>query len=486
MNPAAATLKPAEALIAQRLDFPTWLPAMLVKELRQGLRARGFVGSLVAFQVIMTLFTVFAIAGGTGSASFGILQGAYWVVLNVQLLVITPARALAGLQAELEARSVDLLLLTRLTGWRIVLGKWISLLVQAALLVVAMLPYGVARYFFGSVDLAGEAKLIALLFGGSAVLTAGALWSSAMPKIGRVAIGLAVVLLWGQANLGSMAMMMMGGRAGRGPSPFPPMTGSSLWLIVFDGALILVICLVGAVRKLAPPAENQAPILRTLPLLSFIPAWFVGFRLATGQLAFGAILLGFVAALELARSEEPMGGHWRVWARRGGWGRIVGRFVQPGWASALEWLLLIALLVALAGLASSERAKIARIALLATEALVFPALLLTWMSSQFTQRAAGYVLVLSGASLIAAVGAASASSVGIHRLADITLWLLPIASFWSSMFSQTAPPFPVLIAQLVIAAAVLGLAWWRGQPYRRQRREFEAAGDAPAPEGAVA
>src|SRR6185436_10235188 len=127
---------PIEASIARRVDFPTWLPAMLVKELRQGLRARGFVGTLVGFQVVMTLFTVFAIAGGTGSSSFEILQGAYWAMLNLQLLLITPIRAMAGLQAELETRSIDLLLLTRLTAWRVVLGKWCSLLVQAALLVI--------------------------------------------------------------------------------------------------------------------------------------------------------------------------------------------------------------------------------------------------------------------------------------------------------------------------------------------------------------
>ena len=95
MSATEATLTPAEEQIARRIDFPTWLPAMLVKELRQGLRQRGFIAALVGFQVLMTLFLIFAVAGGTGSASFDILQSAYWVMINVQLLIVTPLRAVS-------------------------------------------------------------------------------------------------------------------------------------------------------------------------------------------------------------------------------------------------------------------------------------------------------------------------------------------------------------------------------------------------------
>ncbi len=481
MTTATATLKPATALIARRVDFPTWLPAMLVKELRQGLRARGFVGALVGFQVVMTLFTVFAIAGGTGSASFGILQGAYWVVLTAQLLIITPGRALAGLQAELDTRAIDLLLLTRLTAWRVVLGKWISLLVQAALLVVAMLPYGVARYFFGSVDLAGEVKLIAMLFAGSAVLTAGALWSSALPKIARVVVGIGAVFVWQFIpGLNIAVSLMTGSRPGRGGPSTP--TGSALWLLVFDAALVLAICLVGAVRKLAPRAESQSLLMRALPLLAIVPLPFMGLRMAVGQAGFAAVMLALVAVLELARAEEPMGSHWRAWTRFGFFGRLVGRLVQPGWASALEWLLVVCGAVALGGLASSTPWKVAQLAMLGAEALVFPALLITFMSAQFTQRAAGYVLVLGGASLIAAVGTASASVMKMNELADLTLLLLPIASFWATIGARTPPATAVLTAQVIIAGLVLGGAWWRARPYRLQRREFENVAAVPGHE----
>ena len=475
MNPA--TLTPTEELIARRIDFPTWLPAMLVKEMRQGLRARGFVGTLVGFQVVMTLFVIFAIAGGTGSISFNILQGAFWVMLNVQLLIVTPVRALMGLQAELDSRWVDLLMLTRLTAWRIVLGKWISLLFQAALLVIAMLPYGVARYFFGSVDLVGELKLIGLIFAGSAVLTAAALWSSALPKIARVVLGFLIFFSW-QFVPGSLQMLFSSGsRPMRMSGPAGFLTTANAWLAVFDALLVLALCLLGAVRRLAPRAESQTAITRLLPLLAFVPVPFLSRNEAAGQFAIAIILFAFVAALELARSEEPMDHHWRAWSRRGTWGRLVGRFVQPGWASALEWLMIVTVVVALCGLTIRStgvwEGKIALLALLAAEALVLPALLHTWAGPRFTQRAAGYALVLGGASLIAAVGAGMGSMGRGSEIIDRVMLLVPISSFWATMGLKVAPAPGVLVAQLAIAVAILGGAWWRARPYRLQRKAFE-------------
>ncbi len=478
----SATMRPAE----RSADFPTWLPAMLVKELRQGLRARGFVGALVGFQVVMTLVTVFAIAGGTGSESMGVLQGAFWMVLTVQLLVVTPSRALMALQAELDTRAIDLLLLTKLTAWRVVLGKWVSLQAQAALLVIAMLPYGMARYFFGSVDLAGELGIIALIFTASAVLTAGALWASALPKVARVLVGVAMVGVWQFIpGLSSAFSAITGGRPGRGSGSLAP-SGAELWVTLFDAGLVLAICLVGAVRKVAPRAENQAPLMRLLPLLALLPVPWVSPGIGGRQLMFAAVVLGLVAVLEMARVEEPMGCHWRAWTRFGPAGRWVARLVQPGWASAMEWLLVLAAATALVGQIAGDGARTLQLTVLAAEMLIFPAWLLTFMSEKFTQRAAGYVLVLVGASMIAAVGAASAAVTGMNEWADLTLLLLPISSFWTTLGARAAPTTAVLAGQAIVAAIVLGGAWRRARPYREQRRQFDATGSGGADERAGA
>ncbi len=476
MSATEATLTPAEEQIARRIDFPTWLPAMLVKELRQGLRQRGFIAALVGFQVLMTLFLIFAVAGGTGSASFDILQSAYWVMINVQLLIVTPLRAVTGLQAELDSRWVDLMMLTRLTAWRIVLGKWFSLVVQGGLLVVAMLPYGVARYFFGSVDLVSEARIIAVIFAASAVVTAAALWSSVLPKLARVVLAIGVAFLW-QFAPGSIATLFASRSRSGGPGLTFAVagTGANWWLLVFDALLLLVVCLVGAVRKLSPRAESQTLLMRGLPLLGLLPLPLLSLRDMMPQAGLTAIFFIIVAALELARAEEPMECHWRAWTRFGRWGRVVGRLVQPGWASAIEWVMVAAAAAALGGYATVMPWKVALAALLGAEALIFPALLLTWMSSQFTQRTAGYALLLIGASVLAAISATAGVFGNLATAADRVMMLMPISSFWSVLQLSVPPPTPVLLGQILLAGAVLGGAWLRASPYRRQRREFETA-----------
>lgn len=476
MNGATPASLTMEEQIARRIDFPTWLPAMLVKELRQGLRQRGFIVALVGFQVVMTLFLIFAVAGGTGSASFDILQGAYWVMINVQLLIVTPLRAVTGLQAELDSRWVDLLMLTRLTAWRIVLGKWFSLVVQGGLLVVGMLPYGVARYFFGSVDLVSEARIIAAIFAASAVLTAAALWSSVLPKIARVALVIAVVFIWQLLPVSLSGLFFSNSRSG-GPTAIFGVTGPGVnwWILVFDALLLLTVCLVGAVRKLAPRAESQTALMRLLPLLGLPPMLFLPARDQPAQAALTVIFFLVVAALELARPEEPMECHWRAWARYGILGRLVGRFVQPGWASAIEWVMLGTCGAVVGGFATAMPWKVALCALLAAEALIFPSLVLTWMTSQFTHRVAGYALVLGGASMLGAVSSGVSVFTNLTTVADRVMLIAPISSFWSALRLTTPPSTPVLLTQILLASAVLGGAWLRASPYRRQRRVFETA-----------
>src|SRR4051812_36487155 len=241
-----------------RGDFPTWLPAMLVKELRQGLRTRGFVGAFIIFQVIMALLMVGTVFGSMFGNSMSrsimatTITGFFWTLLGAQMLLSTPARALGTLQAELDSRALDLLVLTRLTAWRIVLGKWGSLMAQSLLLLVAMLPYGIVRYFMGSVNLMEDAQIGASMIAGCALLTAAGLACSGLPKIVRVLVPIA--LIFGFQIVRPLMMIVTGGRSISG-SPFGGMGGGVAWVWWFNGALVMGIFLVTAVRRIAPPAE---------------------------------------------------------------------------------------------------------------------------------------------------------------------------------------------------------------------------------------
>lgn len=475
-------LAPAAPLPPLRLerDFPTWLPAMLVKELRQGLRARGFVGTLVGIQIIMALIGIFAVAGGVGSGAYALLQTGYWVMMGAQLLVVTPIRALVGLQSEIEARSVDLLLLTRLTAWRIVFGKWISLLAQAALLLVALLPYGVVRYFFGSVNLALELSAVVQMFGACAVLTAAALWASALPKLARVGFGIALVFVWQASPASVNALVRSLTYSGRGRTSSSGMLGvgiGELWPIVIDAALVLLVCLVGAIRKLAPPVDNFSPLLRVAPLVAALSALFMSSDVET-QLAFTVVLTAFIAMLELGRAEDPLPMHWRRWSRHGWWGRLAGRFMQPGWASAIEWLYLLAAVAVLTCIGGPDGERWARVIVLGVTALAFPALLLSFVSARHQHRTTVYGLTLGIGSLVAAVAVNNAGGAK-GSLADLTLHVLPISGFWMSTNFRQTPSVAAEALQVAVAAVVLLATLWQARPYRARRAAFESGLEAP-------
>ena len=80
-------------------DFPTWMPAVLVKELRQGLHTGGFVGMLLLFHAVMVVAmttTVVALPGATAAAranAASISDQFFWTLLGVMLLAVLPARA---------------------------------------------------------------------------------------------------------------------------------------------------------------------------------------------------------------------------------------------------------------------------------------------------------------------------------------------------------------------------------------------------------
>ena len=74
-------------------------------------------------------------------------------MVAVPTLLIIPISALNAIGSEIRGNTLELIFLTRLTALRIVVGKWFALFAQSLLLVCAVLPYLVLRYFMGGVNL---------------------------------------------------------------------------------------------------------------------------------------------------------------------------------------------------------------------------------------------------------------------------------------------------------------------------------------------
>lgn len=483
---------------APRFDFPTWLPPMLVKELRQGLRTRGFVLSLVALHAIMVFGFVWALVINVFHQrdALSMANGFFWVFAGMLLGVITPLRALGGLGGEIRARNVDLLMLTQLTSWRVVLGKWISLVTQAALVVVTLLPYGVARYFLGSVDLLQDFNTLAWLFALSCTATALMLWFSSLGKVLRVVLVIGIVL-FGNAFFGSTIFSLIFYGAGRGGwfmrgggmfSSGVPVCAQAL--VLFNLAILLAFFLLQAVRRIAPPSENHSALTRVfafatlapLPLLA-LPGVPSARDMLEMQTVFALVAFMLVCVLELTSMSLPMGVHVRAFSQKGRAAAFFSRFFLPGWQSAA--LFTAAGLAVFAGLTLCgafpdplAKLRFLRVLGLLWVAVTLPSAVVSLFLKPGTNALASMIVygaaqVLLG--MLCLFGAFFINEMrSVDTLDDVVMTFfraVPVINFWFELGLMAKRSVPADAGLLVVQIAGAGLCtlfiWWRARGYWR-------------------
>jgi hypothetical protein len=177
------------ALVQRLAGVPDGLNPMVVKELRQGVKSRGF---LLAFGVIQVLFLLGTLAGAAGSDDA--MQGFMWPALGIIFLLIQPIRGLVQLRGEWKRGALELVQVSHLTPWQIVAGKWMALAAEAGLLVVSILPYFLVRYYLGGREILVDTAILASLAAAGSVCTAAALALAAL-RLGHFVATIAAILL---------------------------------------------------------------------------------------------------------------------------------------------------------------------------------------------------------------------------------------------------------------------------------------------------
>ena len=313
-------------------DFPAWLPPMLVKELRQGVQAGAFIWTFVCFQAALFLvFSLQVLVEGTDSEVFAFF---FWLAAVAAIAVLIPLRGLAGIGGERAGNGLDLLQLTRLSATRIVLGKWASLVVQAALVAVTLLPYLVLRYFFGGVDVLAELEWLGWILAAAAVVAAAALALSTLPLWLRIGIGAAAcgggfLLL---AVIMDRSLILVFGRLD---------AAARIGLLAVL-ALHVVAFLEFAAARIAPPAENHAARKRLLAL-ALAAAWPVAGWLgplpaaAATFMATAPLLVCYAVGTTVERPSR-VGTLFAGFRRAGFLGRLAAAVFTPGWATGLVFL----------------------------------------------------------------------------------------------------------------------------------------------------
>lgn len=193
---------------------------MTVKELRQGLRRGMFIYPFLGIHVlaVVAMAAEFSIEeeieGYTEHARVlnlllflpgSVFSGAFWAVTGAVCLLFMPLGGLALMGQELEEGNHELLLMTPLSRWKVVRGKFIALWGLCLLTFSSLLPYLIVRYLIGGIDVGRNIAMALTVVLFSGMMSAGAIGASSFTGIaGRIG----TLLLFVGSMLASMAIVL--------------------------------------------------------------------------------------------------------------------------------------------------------------------------------------------------------------------------------------------------------------------------------------
>ena len=175
-------------LLPIKNDLSERFGAMTVKELRQGLRRGMFVIPFIVIQLLAVLAMLaefnmgdvedYSKMTGVFNPALFVTSGPFWLVSGAVCIIIMPLGGLALMGQELEEGNHELLLMTPLTRWRVVRGKFLAMWGLCLVTFVSLLPYLIVRYFIGGIDAWRNIVMALSVVCVSAVICAGAIGAS--------------------------------------------------------------------------------------------------------------------------------------------------------------------------------------------------------------------------------------------------------------------------------------------------------------------
>ncbi len=349
-DPAPLTPLPPLTGVASKMDlrdFPDRLSPMVVKELRQGLRSPLFVWAFI----IVHLILVMVVLAGLDEGSKQEMTMFFWWSFIIPVVLLMPARGINALTDEVRMKTMETLLLTRLSAWRICVGKWIAIIAQIWLIGVTVLPYLIMRYFSGGLDLWNEVKwlfhflVIASCF---TAATVGFSWQKHFLFRGIITLGIGFAI----GGLCAFITEELIARDRYTATSFRLHEGSiTLFFYVMTGYLAYYF-LDYAAAQIAPLAENRSTTRRVVTLvlavlLAALCYWKEDF--APVCLMAQIVLLSLAGGDAATERTKQVSIIVQPFVKRGFLGKLAGRFLYPGWHSGyLFYHLLVACTVATA------------------------------------------------------------------------------------------------------------------------------------------
>lgn len=308
-------------------DFPDRLPPMVVKELRQGLRARLYGETIAGFHLVLLVLLFPILNFGQSSGVEGAQRLLWWIFTGV-LVLLLPLRGLSALFQERRENTLDTLLLTNLSAGRIVWGKWLAIASQITVTGISLIPYTIILYAAGGISL--TESLTSLLRLGMLGLTLTAAyvalsWNGSW--LWRA--GPALILTWLALAQGAGPMI----RSLTGGGLVPGEAGLVRLLAETAGtAALIYLLLEGASSRLGPWTEDHRTgpqrLGLALPLLLAAGAGHAAWQEVLGPVALAGLTLISLTALT-APWPPPRA------VPRQGWQRW--RMTGQGWPQGVAW-----------------------------------------------------------------------------------------------------------------------------------------------------
>ena len=175
------------------------LNPILIKEARQAMKSRQFVVTFSLLLIFGWLWTVVFIALSVPDIFFApvgpaVLTG-YYVVLSIPLLIVVPYASFRSLAAEREDGTYELLSITSLSAWQIVLGKLGSAILQMIVYYSALAPCIAFTYLLRGIDVLTIGTFLFYTFLASLALSIVGLMMATVTRARHWQVLLSVVLV---------------------------------------------------------------------------------------------------------------------------------------------------------------------------------------------------------------------------------------------------------------------------------------------------
>lgn len=460
-------------------DFSDRLPPMLVKELRQGLRAKTFVGVFLGLQLFLGIVMLFATtATGLNGAGEAVSQIIFFF-FSLAVLVVQPLRAMNALHSEIKTTTIDMMVLTRLNARRIVAGKWAAIVGQTLLLFVSIVPYLILRYFFGGMNLFAELLALGSICLLSACLTAfnvGLSSNSAIIVRGIMPLALTVCMFIFMTFMMEEFDDFMEFFALEQP------TYVAIFCGLLIGSLYLAWTAFGlGVSAIAPASENHSTLNRLVTIITMALVGLILY-LAKADPEMVPFLIGIVAfpgiVLSLTESNFLMPRVTIPFVRRGMIGRFFGAFFYPCWTSGVQFTALLSVIVlAVGGLTMNKTTSsyfgteeyTVLISLLGSA--LFPAIFLAKFQSRIQNRLGLYFAILIGSFALTLALIAVAESTNADASMWLFCWLPPIHLYMID--NREFDERTTLIVSLIFTGIYMGILLIHGWMHYKTIRSAE-------------